>query len=164
MARLQGSHPNLLRIKAGLTADADYTDPSVAIPGYAGTAGSLLAPVAADGSSDPSLAKAWAVVPRRNDGSVLTKIKIKVTFRTEATGAEVAGTFSATTFAIVPRDAREGKGTSRPAVEWLGAVVDQPSMKPIIVDVAAFDAMGLIFTSITAVGADQVFVYVQEWV
>jgi hypothetical protein len=156
MARLQGSHPNLLRLKAGLTADADYTDPSVAIPGYAGTAGSLL-------SSDPALAKAWAVVPRRSDGSVLTKVKIKVTFRTAATGAEVAGTFSSTTFAVVPRHELEGKGTSRPAVEWLGAVVDQPSMKPIIVDVAAFDAMGLIFTAITAVGADQVFVYVQEW-
>lgn len=156
MARLQGSHPNLLRIKAGLTADADYTDPSVAIPGYAGTSGSLL-------SSDPALAKAWAVVPRRSDGSSLTKIKIKVTFRTAATGAEVAGTFSSTTFAIVPRDDKEGKGDTRPAVEWLGEVTDQPSKKPIIVDVAAFDAMGLIFTSITAVGADQVFVYVQEW-
>jgi len=157
MARLQGSHSQLLRIKSGLAADADYTNPAIPIPGYAGAAGSLL-------SDDPSLAKAWAISPRRADGSTLTKIKIKVTFRTEATGAEVAGTFDSTTFALVPRDSREGVGTSRPAVEWHGEVSAHPSKKPIIVDVASFDAMGLIFTSITAVGADQVFVYVQEWV
>lgn len=155
MARLQGSHQQLLRIKAGLTADADYTDPTVAIPGYAGEAGSLL-------SDDPSLAKGWAIVPRRSDGNPLTKVKIKVTFR-DADGDEVAGTYDATAWAIVPRDGREGKATSRPGVEWLGAVSAQPSKKPIILDIASFDAMGLIFTSITAVGADQVFVYVQEW-
>ena len=40
----------------------------------------------------------------------------------------------------------------------------QPSKKPLILDIASFDAMGLAFTSITAVGATTVYVYVQEWV
>lgn len=156
MARLNGAHAQLMRIKADILADADYTNPAVAIPGFAGTSGSLL-------SESPALAKAWSIVPRRADGSPLTKVKIKVTFRTAATGAEVAGTFDATAFAVVPRDEKEGPASIRPAVEWLGAVSAQPSMKPIILDVTGFDMMGLIFTSITAVGADQVFVYVQEW-
>lgn len=162
MARLNGAHSQLMRIKAGLTADADYTDPSVPIPGYAGTAGTLLAPTAADGTFDPSLAKAWAINPRRADGTPLTKIKIKVHFR-DAAGVEVAGTWSAIAFSIVQRDEREGTGAIRPAVEWLGAPVDQPSMKPAILDITASEAVGISFTSITAVGATQVFVYVQEW-
>lgn len=163
MARLNGAHQQLMRKKSGLADDPDYTDPTVAIPGYAGTAGTLLAPVAADGTFDPALAKAWAIVPRRSDGSVLRKIKVKVTFRTAATGAEVAGTFDSTTFAIVARDAREAKATSRPAVEWHGKLTAQPSMKPFVIDVAAFEAMGIILENITAVGADEVYIYAQEW-
>ena len=37
-------------------------------------------------------------------------------------------------------------------------------MKPAIRDVAACEAMGSSFSAIAAVGATQVFVYVQEWV
>lgn len=163
MARLNGAQQQLMRIKSGLTADDDYTDPTVPIPGFAGQTGTLLAPAAADGTFDPNEALAWAINPRRADGSPLTKVKIKVTLRTEATGVEVAGTWSAIVFSVVPRDQREGKGSSRPGVEWLGAVTDQPTMKPAILDVAASEMMGLSFTSITGGGADQVFVYVQEW-
>lgn len=162
MARLNGAHSQLMRIKTGLDPDDDYTDPSVPIPGYAGTAGTLLAATAADGTFDPSTALAWSVVPRRADGTPLTKIKIKVQFR-DASGVEVAGTWSAIGFSIVPRDDHEGSANSRPGVEWLGAPVDQPSMKPAILDISACEAVGVIFTSITAVGATQVYVYAQEW-
>lgn len=156
MARLNGSHYQLMRKKVGLTADDDYTDASVPIPGYAGTAGTLL-------SDDPALALAWSIMARRSDGSPLTKIKIKVVFR-DASNVEVAGTFSATAFSVVQASENEGPANIRPTVEWLGAVVDQPSKKPVILDVANFDKMGLSFTSITAVGATHVYVYVQEWV
>lgn len=156
MARLQGGSPKLMRIKAGLTADDDYTDPTKAIPGYAGATGVLT-------SDDPTVARGWSITPRRADGTPLTKIKVKVTFRDNA-GAEVAGTFNAVFWALVPRDELEGNAQVRPAVEWLGEVSSQPSKKPVIVDVAGADVMGMSFTSITAVGATKVFVYVQEWV
>ena len=54
----------------------------------------------------------------------------------------IQGTFDATAFSIVQRDALEAKATSRPSVEWLGAVSAQPSHKPVVLDVASFDQMG----------------------
>ena len=163
MARLNGAHQQLMRIKTDLTADDDYTDPTVPIPGYAGVGGTLTAPVASDGTFDPTQALAWSINPRRADGTPLTKVKVKVQFR-DAAGVEVAGTWSGVAFSLVPRDQREGKANSRPGVEWLGAMAAQPSMKPAILDVAACEAMGISFSAIAAVGATQVFVYVQEWV
>ena len=155
MARLNGAHPNLLRIKAGVTADADYTDPSVPIPGFASTEGTLI-------SDDPTLAKAWSIQPRRADGTPLTKVKIKVTLRTSA-GVEVAGTWTAIAYAIAKQDEREGKASLRPGVEWLGVVTAQPTMKPAILDIASFDMMGLAFTEITGTDVAFAYVYVQEW-
>lgn len=156
MARLNGSHSQLLRIKSGIGADADYTDVTVPIPGYAGAAGNLE-------NDDPAQALAWSIAPRRSGGEPLHKVKIKVTFRIAANGAEVSGSYNATVFAINKPEQAEGNAGLRPAVESLATVVAQPSGRPMIVDVARCDAMGVIFTSITAVGADQVFIYVQEW-
>lgn len=161
MAKLNGSHPQLMRIKSGITDDDDYTDPTVAVPGYAGTPGPLVAPET-DGGFDPSVAIGWAVMPRRADGSPLTKIKIKVTFR-DISGDEVAGTYDAVAWAVVPRHPAEGLANSRPAVEWLGEVAARPSERPMILDVANFAEMGVSLSNIVAAGATKVFIYVQEW-
>lgn len=141
--------------------DDDYTDPTVPIPGYAGEPGTLIAPTDPDGSFNPAVSIAWSIPPRRMaDGSPTKQVKIKVTLRDSA-GDEVAGTWSATAFSLVQRDDKEGKASSRPAVEWLGEIVNQPTKKPAILDVAACEAMGLIFTAIS--GGDFAYVYLQEW-
>lgn len=163
VAKLNGSQAQLMRKKASLADDDDYTDSSVPIPGFAGTAGSLLAPVnPADGTFDPSLAIGWGIMPRRADGSPLTKVKIRVVFR-DSGHAEVDGTYDAVAWSLIPRDPAEGTASIRPAVEWLGAVTARPSNQPIILDVANFDAMGLSLANIAAAGADTVYIYVQEW-
>lgn len=161
MAKLNGSHPQLMRIKSGITDDDDYTDPTVPIPGYAGASGSLVAPET-DGGFDPSVAIGWAVMPRRAGGGPLTKVKIKVTFR-DVSGVEVAGTYDAVAWAVVPRASQEGLANSRPAVEWLGEVAARPSKRPMILDVANFAEMGISLSNIAAVGATKVYIYVQEW-
>lgn len=162
VAKLNGSHAQLMRKKSGIEDDADYTDPSVPIPGFAGEPGTLLAPTSpADGTFDPSVAIGWGIMPRRADGSPLTKVKIRVVFR-DSGSVEVPSTYDAVAWAVIPRHPAEGLANSRPAVEWLGAVTGQESAKPIILDVANFDVMGLSLSKITA-DASTVYFYVQEW-
>lgn len=157
MARLNDAQFQLLRIKSGITADADYTSPAVAIPGYAGQAGSLI-------SEDLTANLAWSIHPYRTDGSPMTKILLKANLRRAATLAEDTGTFDAVAWAILRQDEKEANALARPSVVWLGALTAQPFMKPFEIDIGSFDVMGLSFSNIAAAGAgDTVFLYGMEW-
>lgn len=137
-----------MRTKTGLTDDPDVFDPAVAI-----------------GQAEQEALGCFALPGRRvvGDYGPLRKIKIKVTFRNSATGAEIAGTYDAEPFALVPAGLSGDPTGARPAVEKLGEVTTQPSEEPIEVAVARHEVFGVRLTNISAPTATHVYCTVSEW-
>lgn len=144
--RYEGPGPQLMREKIGVANDVDYTNPANALPADLGTV-------------------AWSMPGLRSrTDAVLQQILVTVTFRVAATGAEVAGTYDATAFAVLPRGVSGDVDASvRPKVQKLGAKVTQPSAEPMVVDVGRHEAFGVILTNINAPGADRCYITVEEW-
>lgn len=140
---------SLVRIKAATSPGAFEDDPDVADPAVP-----LPDPLVAD---TPALTFAWRV-PNRT----CTKVKLKVTFR-DAGGVEVAGTFNAYCFGIVPLHASEVElGAARPAIEKLGTVVGTSTTPMILDELALYGTFGVRLSSIAAVGAVSAFIRCEE--
>jgi hypothetical protein len=128
------------------TNDPDVADPSVELPA------TML-------SNDPSTRLAWQMPHRTGP-----KVKIKVTFR-DAEGAEVAGTFTADAFVVVPTcGAEKALGEAvRPAIEKNPPSVNGTSAEPMVLDeLGVNDVFGLRFSNISAGDATYMFVRAEE--
>lgn len=140
---------SLFRVKSKVSGnwvdDPDVADPSVTLPA------TLL-------SADPTARLAWSMAHRST-----SKVKIKVTFRDDS-GVEVAGSFTAYAFGVVPLHAAETAiGAVRPAVEkHPSTLVWTSSAVPLVLDeLGVNDLWGLRFSSITSTGT-RMFVRVEE--
>lgn len=126
--------------------DPDIADPTVALPE------TLL-------SDDPTTRLAWRMPWRAG-----TKVKVKVTFRKDD-GVEVAGTYTAYAFGVVPLCAEEKAldADAREAIEKFGDPVNGTSAEPQIIDELGMnDAFGLRYTNISAGAATRMFVRIEE--
>jgi hypothetical protein len=136
-----------VRIKAATSPgtfadDPDVTDPTVELPeGFQ--------------SDDPDVRLAWRLPYRAT-----SQVKLKVTFR-DANGIEVAGTFTARGFVVVPLAASEAPGT-RPSVEDHGEVDGVSATHMIFDELSVHDNFGIVFTAITAPNATRMFVRAEE--
>jgi hypothetical protein len=153
---------SLVRVKLATTPgnfadDPDVGDPSVLLPD---DFISELPP-----REDPRTALAW-----RMPGRSFPKAKLKVTFRAED-GTEVAGTFTAYAFVVVPVHSREAElGAAqdppvavRPAIEKQGAAVAGTSAVPMVLDeLGVYDIFGLRLSGITAADATHLFIRAEE--
>jgi hypothetical protein len=142
---------SLFRVKTRVdgdpwTNDPDVADPSVELPT------TML-------SASPGTRLAWQMPNRTGP-----KVKIKVTFR-DAAGAEVAGTFTAYAFVVVPTCAAEkalGEAV-RPSIEKNPPSVNGTSAEPMVLDeLGVNDVFGLRFSNISAGDAIHMFVRMEE--
>lgn len=142
--------PSLVRVKAATAPGVFEDDPDVSSPGVP-----LPDPLVAD---TPELTFAWRV-PNRT----CTKVKIKVTFR-RGGGNEIAGTFNAYFFGVVPLHAAEvAFGAVRPAIEKLDAFVGISSATPMILgEIALYDTFGVCLSGIVAAAAERAFIRCEE--
>lgn len=124
--------------------DPDVANPAVALPE------TLV-------SGDPDTL-AW-LLPNRETAAV----KLKVTFR-KGDGAEVAGTYKAYGFVVVPpSDAEKALGAARPSIEKHPGVDDGSSAEPLIFgDIGPNDTFGLRLYDIVAADATHAFIRVEE--
>lgn len=127
--------------------DPDVANPAVAIPDLETLA-----------SGDPTTALAWRL-PNRETAAV----KLKVSFR-KGDGTEVAGTYKAYGFVVVPpSDAEKALGATRPAIEKHPGVDDGSSAEPLIFeDIGPHDTFGLRLYDIVAPDATHAFIRVEE--
>ena len=146
-----------VRTKAATSPGTFDPDPDVANPAVA-LAEPNVDPIAALVTGDPATAFAWRL-PGRETG----RVKIKVTFR-KSDGAEVAGTFKAYGFVVVPLSAAEKTlGATRPSIELHPGVEDGSSAEPLIFDnVGPYDVFGLRLYEIVAADATHAFIRVEE--
>lgn len=110
-------------------------------------------------SDDPETRLAWRM-PYRSG----TKVKVKVTFRDDA-GAEVAGSYTAYAFVVVPLHPAELKlnAEARPAIEVNPPTVNGTSPEPMVLDELGMnDAFGLRYSNISAGDATHMFVLIEE--
>jgi hypothetical protein len=138
-----------VRTKAASSPGTFANDPDVADPG-------VELPALATG--DPTTALAWRL-PGRETG----RVKLKVTFR-DADGLEVAGTYKAYGFVVVPlSEAEKGLGATRPSIELHPGVEDGSSAEPLIFDdIGAYDIFGLRLYDVVAANATHAFIRVEE--
>ena len=140
---------SLVRIKLAtepgtFADDPDIGDPAVALP-------------------DPLVADDLTTLAWKMPGRITSKVKLKVTFR-KADGAEVAGTFTAYAFVVVPLHSEEvALGATRQAIEKQSGAVAGTSAVPMVLDeLGVYDIFGLRLTSITAADATHMFVRAEE--
>lgn len=141
---------SLFRIKKKVNGSWE-DDPDVADPN-----GELPATLLSD---DPETRLAWKM-PYRSG----CKVKVKVTFRRDD-GVEVAGSYTAYAFIVVPPHPRELalNANVRPAIEKNPPTVNGNSVEPQVVDeLGMTDAFGLIYTNISAGDATHMFVRIEE--
>lgn len=138
-----------VRTKAATSPGTFDNDPDVADP-------TVELPVLATG--DPTTAIAWYLPNRATD-----RVKIKVTFR-KSDGAEVAGTYKAYGFVVVPlSEAEKALGATRPAIERHPDDTDGPSSEPsLFEDIGPNDIFGLRLYDIVAIDATHAFVRAEE--
>lgn len=122
--------------------DPDVTDPAVALP-----SGFL--------SAEPTELLAW-----RMPGRSSSAVKLKVTFRDDA-GVEVAGTFTARGFVVVPLSPLEPTD-ARPSIEAHDEVDGSSDVPMIFDELGRYDTFGLVFTAIVAPNATRIFVRAEE--
>lgn len=136
--------------------DEDVADPAVALPEH------MFAQDATD-----MTALAWRV-PNRSG----SKVKVKVTFRKDD-GTEVAGTFDAYGFVVVPLHPEEAALSDdpdnpvRPAIEKQCAPGDElvgwsSGTFMVLDDLGVYDTFGLVLSNITAPDATMAFFRVEE--
>lgn len=125
--------------------DPDVADPAVELP-------EIIT------SDDPATAFAWQLPNRET-----SEVKLKVSFR-DGAGAEVAGTYKAYGFVVVPlSDAEKELGATRPAIEKHPGVDDGSSAEPLIFeDIGPYDTFGLRLYDIVAATATHAFIRVEE--
>lgn len=139
---------SLFRVKSKVSGswvdDPDVADPSVALPD------TMM-------SDDATTRLAWQM-----RGRTTSKVKVKVTFRGDD-GAEVAGTYTAYAFVVVPLHAVEvALGATRQAIELNPPAVNGTSAEPMVFDeLPVNDLFGLRFSSIVA-NATRMFVRIEE--
>lgn len=124
--------------------DPDVADPTVELPALA--------------TGDPETAFAWRL-PNRETG----RVKLKVTFR-KSDGVEVAGTYKAYGFVVVPlSEAEKALGATRPAIERHPDDTDGPSSESSLFDdIGPNDIFGLRLYDIVAIDATHAFVRAEE--
>lgn len=139
---------SLVRIKLATSPgtfadDPDVGDPAVALP----------VPLVSAGVTT----MAWYM-----PGRTSTVVKIKVTFRDDA-GDEIAGTFTAYAFGVVPlAQAEKDLGATRPTIEKLGSVGGTSATPMVLDELGIYDQFGLRFSAIVAPLATRMFVRAEE--
>lgn len=149
MPRDYQQQDSLFRVKVKVGGmwvdDINVLDPAVALP-------------ATIASADPATRLAWQMT--REPGA---RIKVKVTFRRDD-GTEVAGTYTAKSFVIVPPCNEEQKlGATRATIESNPPAVAGTSTEPMIVDdLGDNDVFGVLYSDIAAGDATHMFVRMEE--
>lgn len=141
---------SLVRIKTASSPGDFADDPNVAV---VGEQPEVLV------TDDPATTFAWRMPGR----SIRWKLKLKVTFRTND-GTEVAGTFNAYAFGVVPlHPVEKALGASaKAAIEKYGDVVGSSAVPMVLDDLSSSDIIGVRLSSIIAVGATRAFIRCEE--
>lgn len=144
----EGPTAKLMRTKTDIgSSDPDFADPTVALT-----------------SLDDYV---WGLDGRRRGaagaGDPLAKLVITITCRKDD-GTEVAGTFDAYAFAVLPAgQSGDSATTMRRKVQKLGSVTTQSTALPMVVDVGRHEDFGLRLSNISAALATKAYITVEEW-
>lgn len=143
---------SLVRVKLATSPGTFANDPDIADP----TVNLPTTLVSADPEAD---ALAWRMPNRRT-----SKVKLKVTFR-KADGTEVAGTYKAYGFVVVPAHPSEvllGEAGQRPTIENHQELTGTSAEPMVFEDLNPNDVFGLRLYDITAVLATRAFIRAEE--